>query len=161
MNEPPPWLATFAAQMNQNLANLNAELNQSFANLNAELNQTSANLSAGLNQISANLNKTSANLDKTSANLSQALANLTAKLDGIQNILRYEVPVRLANISRAPNPGAAMGGFPPLLEPPNPRTQDELMTFTGESSILSLYMYTYSLQFSSALLLPRILGCLL
>ncbi|KAN0125305.1 hypothetical protein V8E53_015615 [Lactarius tabidus] len=141
MNEPPPWLATFAAQMNQNLANLNAELNQSFANLNAELNQSFANLNAELNQtcanLSAGLNQISANLNKTSANLSQALANLTAKLDAIQNILRYEVPVRLAIISRAPNPGAAMGGFPPLLEPPNPRTQDELMTFTVQQCIPS------------------------
>jgi hypothetical protein len=48
VNEPPPWLATFAAEMNQKIADLTAELN------------------------------------------------------GIKNILRYEMPIRLANSSRHP-----------------------------------------------------------
>lgn len=81
------------------------------------------------------------------ANFASVIAHLDQRFTDLADQIR-EVPARFANNMRAPiaplhNPSAAIGGFPPLLEQPNPRTQDELMSFSSESSILSWYMYAH------------------
>ena len=79
-------------------------------------------------------------------------AHMDQRFTDLEDLMKFGMSVRLANSSRAPmaplhNPSAAAAteGFPPLLEPPNPQTRDELMSFSSESSILSWYMYAHFL----------------
>ena len=142
-------------QNTNNLANLTANIQQNTNNL--------ANLTANVQQNTNNLANLTANIQQDTnylANVTVQLGNLMVQVGQIANnvvLLQQsstELPIILSN-SRAGfsgplyNPTQMAQGWAPLLAAPNPRTRDELTTFTSElSSFLSIIFNAqhYSVQ---------------
>lgn len=122
-NIVPPWVANILAAINQ----LQADINQ----IQADINQIqAANVPAAINQLQVDVNNLQINVNNVQATTNNIQANME------------KLPIWFANnhagaLGPLRDPTQVVNGFAPHLNPPNPQTRDQLLTFTSAQCDLS------------------------